>query len=241
MLAPTEVIVVDGPNDVTVSALKDRKRSSSSMVEKVSNGGSSMGPRKVSFSLKKMEAEKKEEQASHLSVAAITLEMVQTSETLIPKGFFPDLEGKMHPTGEVGQFSDLLYGTNFEQGLTEVEAERRLKIFGHNELPEVEKNLCWLLCLEFLQPMAIIVWIAILIECIAAILDDRDGHTGDRDSAIADVIVLFILQLLNVFVGFIEEMKVRRNLPPPGCRFVSSLPAMFSYLSPTCHVSGLFS
>ena len=72
----------------------------------------------------------------------------------------------------------------------------------------------WLkLFLEFVQPMPLMIWMAIAIESLEAYLHDSvDGWI--------DVAVLVVLQLLNVLVGFIEELKagpiaaLRESLKP---------------------------
>ena len=87
-----------------------------------------------------------------------------------------------------------------ESGLNEDEAARRLELFGPNQL-KVKEDSMWLkLALEFVQPMPMMIWAAILIESIETYIhQSMDG--------LVDVIVLVVLQLLNVLVGFIEEMK----------------------------------
>ena len=87
-----------------------------------------------------------------------------------------------------------------EEGLTEVEAERRLQLFGTNELSRKEENVWVKLALEFVQPMPLMIWAAILIESLEAYV-----HSSPDD--VVDVLVLIVLQLLNVLVGFIEELK----------------------------------
>jgi len=87
-----------------------------------------------------------------------------------------------------------------EEGLTEIEAERRLQLFGLNELSRKEENIWVKLALEFVQPMPLMIWAAILIESLEAYV-----HSSPDD--VVDVLVLIVLQLLNVLVGFIEELK----------------------------------
>ena len=87
-----------------------------------------------------------------------------------------------------------------EDGLTELEAERRLQLFGLNELSKKEENVWVKLALEFVQPMPLMIWAAILIESLEAYV-----HSSPDD--VVDVLVLVVLQLLNVLVGFIEELK----------------------------------
>lgn len=80
-----------------------------------------------------------------------------------------------------------------ETGLSTVEATRRLKVFGPNELESKEKS-PWVKLLEqFWGPMPIMIWLAILVELL----------TKDMP----DFFVLLFLQLLNGTVGWYEELK----------------------------------
>ena len=87
----------------------------------------------------------------------------------------------------------ILYSTDREYGLTEKEAETRLEKFGKNALEEKVRNKWVALLLEFVKPMPIMIWIAIVIECSI-----KDWE---------NVAVLFTLQLLNAFVGWYEDTK----------------------------------
>ncbi|KAI9989873.1 hypothetical protein PInf_020164 [Phytophthora infestans] len=80
-----------------------------------------------------------------------------------------------------------------EAGLSTVEASRRLKIFGPNELETKEKSPWIKLAEQFWGPMPIMIWLAILVEAI----------TKDMP----DFFVLLFLQLLNGTVGWYEELK----------------------------------
>ncbi|RMX66309.1 hypothetical protein DD238_003744 [Peronospora effusa] len=80
-----------------------------------------------------------------------------------------------------------------EAGLSTVEASRRLKVFGSNELESKEKSKWIKLAEQFWGPMPIMIWLAILVEAIT-----RDWP---------DFLVLLFLQLLNGTVGWYEELK----------------------------------
>ena len=92
-----------------------------------------------------------------------------------------------------------------EEGLSETEASHRLTRFGYNKLREKERNIWWNLALEFVQPMPLMIWAAIAIETLEAFL--KMSRDEDSSDSWIDVVVLVILQLLNVLVGFIEELK----------------------------------
>lgn len=78
-------------------------------------------------------------------------------------------------------------------GLSTVEAARRLKQFGPNELESKEKSALLKFLEQFWGPMPIMIWIAIFVELL----------TGD----IPDFFVLLSLQLINGTVGWYEENK----------------------------------
>ena len=53
----------------------------------------------------------------------------------------------------------------------------------------------------------IIVWLAIILEFVESMIEYSDHETGPGNSDMADVGCLILLQFLNVFVGFMEELK----------------------------------
>eukprot|EP00927_Polykrikos_kofoidii_P079082 TRINITY_DN7586_c0_g2_i1.p1 TRINITY_DN7586_c0_g2~~TRINITY_DN7586_c0_g2_i1.p1 ORF type:complete len:916 (-),score=142.26 TRINITY_DN7586_c0_g2_i1:6-2639(-) len=85
-------------------------------------------------------------------------------------------------------------------GLTQEEATLRLQKYGVNELPEKEDNRFVKFLLEFVQPMPIIIWLAIALETTEYVVEHRV-------ECLLDAGVLLLLQILNVAIGFIEELK----------------------------------
>ncbi|SPQ97468.1 Plasma membrane ATPase [Plasmodiophora brassicae] len=79
------------------------------------------------------------------------------------------------------------------KGLTTGAAEDLLKVHGLNQLVEVRKSRWRLLLEQFIGPMPIGIWIAIIIECIL--------------TKWADVVVLLALQCINGFLAFYEKNK----------------------------------
>mmetsp|Transcript_4757 Transcript_4757/g.12496 ORF Transcript_4757/g.12496 Transcript_4757/m.12496 type:complete len:939 (+) Transcript_4757:271-3087(+) len=105
----------------------------------------------------------------------------------------------------------VLFGTG-EQGLREEEAQRRLEKFGPNMLEEKKDNPLLKLFLNFVSPMAIMIWLAIIIE---AVIKDW-----------ADFGVLLTLQILNSTVGWFEDLKAGnavdalKNALRPECQVI---------------------
>ena len=83
--------------------------------------------------------------------------------------------------------------TEIETGLTESEANRRLALFGYNELAEKERNKLLEFLGNFWGPMPCMIWLAIIVEGIEADWPD--------------FIVLFALQLVNGLVSWHEHSK----------------------------------
>eukprot|EP00928_Gymnodinium_smaydae_P025489 TRINITY_DN20274_c0_g2_i1.p1 TRINITY_DN20274_c0_g2~~TRINITY_DN20274_c0_g2_i1.p1 ORF type:complete len:912 (+),score=213.28 TRINITY_DN20274_c0_g2_i1:128-2863(+) len=115
-----------------------------------------------------------------------------------------------------GAVSAALLATG-EKGLTSEEARRRLEQFGPNKLPEKEENMCVNLMLEFVQPMPMVIWIAIAIEI-------TEYYVEGNGVAKLDACVLLVLQLMNVIIGFLEELKaneeiaaLKSSLKPEAC------------------------
>lgn len=114
-----------------------------------------------------------------------------------------------------GVLKEEIYNTDVHYGLSSVEAAERLKKFGPNELMEKEDNKWVKLALEFVQPMPLMVWAAMILEIVEALRDPVYW---------LDVGVLLVLQLLNVLVGFYEELQagnaiasLKKSLKPEAC------------------------
>lgn len=85
------------------------------------------------------------------------------------------------------------------EGLSSAEAKRRLERDGLNSLPEIKKN-PWLVFLSYYWgPMPCMIWISVIIEGI------RIGTEEEKAGAIADFVILLLLQFLNGFIGWKEE------------------------------------
>ena len=106
--------------------------------------------------------------------------------------------------------------TDPANGLPLVIVDKRRQEFGFNELPEKTVHPVIKFLLYFTQPMPIMIWVAIIIELIKAIV------TGDGWE---DFIVLMILQFANATVGFVEE----RNAG-------NAIAALKAKLTPECYV-----
>ncbi|KAF0717301.1 Aste57867_2381 [Aphanomyces stellatus] len=92
----------------------------------------------------------------------------------------------------MGQDKRALLNTS-ETGLSTVEAARRLKQFGPNELDNKDKSPWTKLAHQFASPSAVLLWAAIVAEILM----------GD----IPDIAALLFLQGINGVVGWFEELK----------------------------------
>lgn len=85
------------------------------------------------------------------------------------------------------------------EGLSEGEAKHRLAKNGLNELKEKKKSPTWLIFLNQFKDFMI------LILGVAAILS---GIMGD----ITDMIIIFVIIILNAIVGFIQEYRAEKTM-----------------------------
>ncbi|MBI4733997.1 MAG: HAD-IC family P-type ATPase, partial [Rubrobacteridae bacterium] len=84
-------------------------------------------------------------------------------------------------------------------GLSENEAELRLKKFGLNKLPEEEKTPTWIVILnQFKDPL---IYILLIASIITVILRDY-----------VDAAVIFGVVLLNAVIGFTQEYKAKESI-----------------------------
>jgi len=89
-------------------------------------------------------------------------------------------------------------------GLTEVEANKRLNIYGKNELLENKKDSHFLLFLkEFNDPMIII----LIISSIVSFIISWINHDSFTDS-----IIIILIVIINSFMGYIQEVKADNAL-----------------------------
>lgn len=101
---------------------------------------------------------------------------------------------------------DMINRTNRETGLTLQEIEERRAEWGFNELAEEETNMFLKFLSYFWGPMPCMIWVAIIVEFVRTIIESTSGSGGSATSeGWADFAVLFVLQLINGVVGFIEE------------------------------------
>lgn len=85
------------------------------------------------------------------------------------------------------------------QGISHEMAEKKLREFGCNELPQSEREPAWKLFLrQFNSPLMYIMMLAIGVSYF----------TGNR----SDTIFIAVVALSNVFVGFYQEHKANRSL-----------------------------
>eukprot|EP00656_Telonema_subtile_P050528 TRINITY_DN6566_c0_g1_i4.p1 TRINITY_DN6566_c0_g1~~TRINITY_DN6566_c0_g1_i4.p1 ORF type:complete len:779 (-),score=212.73 TRINITY_DN6566_c0_g1_i4:976-3312(-) len=99
--------------------------------------------------------------------------------------------------------------TNPEQGLSAAEVEARRGLFGKNEFPDNRENQLVKLLMTFLEPMAIIVWIAVIIEAVQC---GNNWPSSEARTNLADVLVLLALQFLNSFVGWYETLMAEEKI-----------------------------
>lgn len=89
--------------------------------------------------------------------------------------------------------------TNFHQGLTDEEMKRRVQEFGYNELKQGEKQSA--LLIFFSQFKDFLVMVLLVAVLLSAFLGEY-----------IDAITIFVIVILNAFLGFFEERKAEKAL-----------------------------
>ena len=96
--------------------------------------------------------------------------------------------------------------SNITNGLTELEAQKRLQEYGENKLKEKKKKSLFVKFLEqFKDVMIVILLIAAVISFAVAIIE------GEPSEFIEPVLILFIV-ILNAVIGLIQENKAEKAL-----------------------------
>lgn len=90
-------------------------------------------------------------------------------------------------------------GSDLQKGLSTTEAKNRLESFGPNLLPEPKPPSAWKIF--FRQFSSLIIWILIVAAGIA-------GFAGEWINTIA----IFMIVILNAFIGFVQEFKAEHSL-----------------------------
>jgi len=106
--------------------------------------------------------------------------------------------------------------SNIKTGLTSAELASLQAKWGPNELPEKKRIPLLVFLSYFWGPMPVMIWIAIIIELVKAILIGEGWE---------DFGVLMVLQIANATVGFIEENNAG-----------NAIAALKSALKPRCYV-----
>jgi len=96
------------------------------------------------------------------------------------------------------------------EGLPSTEAESRFNEFGPNELVATGGiSPLRMFFQQFMDPMVIILLIAILISLLTTVLS---SGTGDHDSGLIDAIVISAIVIFNAIFGFVQEYKSEQAL-----------------------------
>ncbi len=91
-------------------------------------------------------------------------------------------------------------------GLSQKEADLRLEKYGKNVLEADKKKSLWIkFFLQFKDVMILVLIAAALISCVVAIVEKTS-------SELIDGIMIFAIVLINVFLGFFQEIKAEKAL-----------------------------
>jgi Ca2+-transporting ATPase len=96
-----------------------------------------------------------------------------------------------------------------EEGLTNVEAQKRIDEYGFNELVETGKvHPIMMFLRQFTDPMVIILLVAIVISVLTTMLSNSHGD----DHGYIDAIVISAIVIFNAVFGFVQEYRSERAL-----------------------------
>lgn len=91
-------------------------------------------------------------------------------------------------------------------GISQSEADRRLEQHGKNVLETEKKKSLWLkFFLQFKDVMILVLVAAAVISCVVAIVEKTS-------SELIDGVMIFAIVLINVFLGFFQEIKAEKAL-----------------------------
>ncbi len=103
------------------------------------------------------------------------------------------------PYHSVNKYQALEFLRSSPKGLTEEEAQRRLEIFGHNQLEEGEKTSIWQIFLEQFKDLLVIILL------FAAIYSAFEGSYNEA-------LLIAVILVLNAIVGVYQEWKADRAI-----------------------------
>ena len=141
-------------------------------------------------------------------------EMSTETEPILPKAAPQPVSPEEGATVEEDTWAsyydeEYYLNTDRHKGLSTQEAHERMKKFGRNEFSKKGESQLWKLIKSFFEPMAIVVWMAIIIEAVQT-ADKWPGSDANTD--FVDVWVLLLLQFLNSFVGWYENMVAEQKI-----------------------------
>ncbi len=96
-------------------------------------------------------------------------------------------------------------------GLTETEADERLRVYGANKLANKKKTPAILRFLKQLaDPMIIILLVAAIVSLVLTVVNNADP--ANEKESFADVIIISVVVLLNATLGVVQEGKAEKAL-----------------------------
>ncbi|MBY9016622.1 MAG: cation-translocating P-type ATPase [Candidatus Lokiarchaeota archaeon] len=110
---------------------------------------------------------------------------------------------------EIDEVANTL-NTSLENGLTEEEAQRRLEIFGFNELQETKKISAWQILLN--QFKDFLIYLLMVAIAISIFVGFYELSIGGEPSEFLDALVIFIILILNAILGFYQEYKAEQAI-----------------------------
>ncbi len=106
------------------------------------------------------------------------------------------------------------FQVDLENGLTDEQVSRQREKYGENKLPEKKEDPYWKVFLKnFKEPIVIVLMGAIVLSLLSAFHDIQiQGNTESGYESLYEAAAIFILIIINAFLGFWQEISARKSL-----------------------------
>ncbi|MFX1317279.1 MAG: cation-transporting P-type ATPase, partial [Promethearchaeota archaeon] len=106
-----------------------------------------------------------------------------------------------------------LMQTSIENGLTESEAQKRIELYGKNELVKEKGKTAWQIFIgQFKDFLIYLLMFAIVISIIIGVWEASDPGAEPWSTEYTDAIVIGAILIVNAILGFYQEYQAEKSL-----------------------------